>query len=90
MRKIQKLVRYALMHGLQNDIAANRERILLLTEFKNFSDLPDSVILRNLFQLDMEDILKEIISSNFNLDDWCWKEYFDQSSLLQVKNMNRN
>jgi hypothetical protein len=86
MTKIQRIVAYALRRGLEDGFAAYREKILIQTEFKRFSDLPDEIIQRALLQLDLEDILSKKLGQDLKikLNDWCWKEYFDKLSMVQV------
>jgi hypothetical protein len=86
MTKIQTIVAYALRRGLEDGFAAYRERILIQTEFKRFSDLPDEIIQRALLQLDLENILSKKLGKDLKikLNDWCWKEYFDKLSMVQV------
>lgn len=86
MTKVQSIVDYVLRRGLEDGLAAYREKILLQTEFKRFSDLSDEIIHRSLLQLDFENILSKQLGNalNINLNDWCWKEHFDSVSLVQV------
>lgn len=86
MKKIQNAVAHALRRGLEDGLAAHRERILIQTEFKRFSYLPDEIIQRCWLQLDFENILSKKLGKEISiqLNDWCWKEHFDKISLLQV------
>ena len=87
MERYQRIVPVLLKKGLEDNAAAKREQVLLKSEFKRFSQLPDSVVQRALIQIDFEKLFQERSSNEleFNLDAWCWTEQFDKSSLVQVR-----
>jgi hypothetical protein len=86
MEKYQKYLPLVLKKGLEDIAAARREQVLLQTELKRFTKLPNDVVSRGLLQMEFEQLLKEKSSSgeDVNLDAWCWVESFDNTAMTQV------
>jgi hypothetical protein len=80
----QKIVPSVMKANVQNIEAARREKNLIHSEFKRFSDLSDHTIHRALMQLDFENLLETKFGVKLELDPYCWIENFDQSSFTQV------
>lgn len=84
MERFQQIVSSALKKGLGSVNAAHRENVLLQSEFKRFSKLPETAARRALLQFDFEELLQDKFAKEYNFDAWCWAEDYDKATLTQI------